>query len=87
MLEFDASIFGCEVPVGLCVIGISVVLPGGDFLAEGLLIGNAAVEALGRKDAEFGLRQIEPTAVLWSVVPFEALDQPPSFGCRKGFVE
>jgi hypothetical protein len=25
--------------------------------------------------------------VLWSVVPFEAFDQPPGFGGRKGFVE
>ena len=34
-----------------------------NFLDEGLLIGNPAVEALGRQDAEFGLCQIKPTAV------------------------
>jgi hypothetical protein len=28
--------------------GIAVVLPGGDFLDEGLFVGNAAIEALGR---------------------------------------
>ena len=28
MLKFDASIFGGELPVGLGVIGIAVVLPG-----------------------------------------------------------
>src|SRR6266852_180607 len=33
------------------------------------------------------LRQIEPTAVLWGVAPFEAFDQPPGFGGRKGFVK
>ena len=77
MLEFDAGIGGCEVPVGLGVVGIAVVLPCGDFLDEGLFVGNATVEALGRQDAEFGLGQIEPAAVLWSVVPFEALDQTP----------
>ena len=87
MLEFDACIGGCELPVGLGVVGISVVFPGGDFGDEGLLVGDAAVEALGRQDAEFRLRQVEPTAVLWSVVPFEALDQPPGFSGRKGFVE
>ena len=54
------------------MIGIAVVLPGGDFLDQGLLIGNPAIEALGRQHAEFGLRQIKPTAMLWSVVPFEA---------------
>jgi hypothetical protein len=34
MLEFDASIFCGELPVGLGVVGIAVVLPGGDFLDE-----------------------------------------------------
>src|SRR6266704_4012535 len=86
MPEFDARTGGCEVPVGLSVVGIAVVLPGGDFIDEGLFIGDSAVETLGRQNAEFGLRQIEPTAVLWSVVPFEAFDQPPSFGGRKGWL-
>jgi hypothetical protein len=69
------------------VVGIAVALPGGDFLNEGLLVGNPAVEALGGQDPEFGLRQIKPTAMLWRVVPFEALDQPPGFGGRESFVE
>ena len=48
MLEFGASIFCGELPVGLGVVGIAVVLPGGDLLDESLFVGNAAVEALGR---------------------------------------
>src|SRR5262249_42793344 len=36
------------VPVGLGVVGIAVVLPGGDFVDEDLFVGNAAIEALGR---------------------------------------
>ena len=87
MLQFDTSIRGCEVPIGLGVVGIAVLLPSSDFLDEGLFVGNPAIEALGRQDAEFGFRQIEPTAVLWGVVPFEALDQAPGFDGRKGFVE
>ena len=87
MLEFDASVWGCEVPIGLGVIGIAVLLPGGDFVDEGLFVGDAAVEALRPQDAEFRLRQIEPAAVLWRVMPFESLDQPPGFGGRKGLVE
>lgn len=63
------------------------MLPCCDFLDEDLFVGNPAVEALGRKHPEFGLRHIQPTAVLWSVVPFEALDQPPGFGGWKGVVE
>ncbi len=74
MLELDAG-GGCrELPVGLGVIGVAVVLPGGYFFDEGLFIGYAAVEALGGQHAEFGLRQIEPAAMLWRVVPFEALN-------------
>ena len=55
------------------------MLPGGDFRDEDLFVGNAAVEALGGKDAKLGFRQIEPTAVLGCVVPFEPLDQPSGF--------
>ena len=74
-------------PVGFGVVGISIAFPGVDFVDQGLFVRDTAVEALGRQDAEFGLRQIEPTAVLWSVVPFETFDQPPGFGGRKGFIE
>src|SRR5208283_1884324 len=63
------------------------MLPGGDLVSEDLLIGDAAVETLGRQDAEFRLGQIEPAAVLWRVTPFEPLDQPPGFGGREGLVE
>jgi hypothetical protein len=50
MLKFGASIFGGELPIGLGVVGIAVVLPGGDFLDEGLFVGNAAIEAPGLYD-------------------------------------
>ena len=55
MLKFQARIFGGELPIGLGVIGIAVVLPRGDFLDEGLFVGNAAIEALGPLGPEFGL--------------------------------
>ena len=87
MFEFDARVGGCEAPIGFGVVRIAVVLPGGDFVDEGLFVGDATVEALGGQDAEFGFRQIEPASVLWRVMPFEALDQPPGFGGRKGLVE
>jgi hypothetical protein len=61
--------------------GVAIVLPGGDFVDEVCLSGDAAIETLERQNAEFGLRQID-----WSVVPFEAFDQPPGFGGRKGFI-
>jgi hypothetical protein len=46
VLEFDAGIFGCELPIGLGVVEVAVALPGGDFIGEDLLFGDAAVEAL-----------------------------------------
>jgi hypothetical protein len=49
MLEFDASIFGGELPVGLGVVGIAVVLPGGDFVDEDLFVGNTAIESQSRR--------------------------------------
>ena len=76
MPEFDACGRSCEVPVGLGVSGISILLPGGDFIDQGLFVGDAAIEALGRQDAELGFRQIEPAAMLRGVVPFKAFDQP-----------
>jgi hypothetical protein len=48
VLEFDASIGSCEVPIGLGMSGITVVLPSGNLLDEGLFVGDAAIEALGR---------------------------------------
>ena len=41
MLEFDAGVIGRELPVGLGVVGISIILPSCDFV--GLFAGNAAV--------------------------------------------
>lgn len=87
MLEFNSILFGGELPIGLGVGGIAVVLPSGNFFDQGLLVGDTAVEALRRKDPEFGPRQIEPAAVFGGVMPFEALDQPPGFGGRKSLVE
>ena len=47
-LSLVRAFFGGELPIGLGVVGIAVVLPSGDFLDEGLFVGNAAIEALGR---------------------------------------
>jgi len=46
VLEFDASVRRCEVPVRRGVIGIAVVFPGGDFVDERVFIRNAPVETL-----------------------------------------
>jgi len=46
MLEFDAGVIGCELPVGFGVMGIAISLPSGDLMDEDSLVGDAAVEAL-----------------------------------------
>ena len=69
MLELDTSVLGCELPVCVGVIGISVVFPGCDFVDEGVFVGDGAVETLSGEDTEFGFRQIEPAAVLGRVDP------------------
>ena len=74
-------------PIGLGVVGVAVLLPGGDFRGELLLVGDAAVEALGREDGEFGLGHVEPASVLGRVMPLEAFDEAARFGGREGFVK
>src|ERR1700730_19288584 len=86
MLEFDAGVVGRELPVGFGVMGIAISFPCGDLVDEDFLIGDAAVETLRRENGEFGLGHIEPTAVLWRVMPFEPLDEPSCFICRKSLV-
>jgi hypothetical protein len=54
MLEFNAGIVGCELPIGFGVVFVAVFFPSRDFFDEGFPVGNAAVEALGQRDAEFG---------------------------------
>ncbi len=67
---------GCgELPIRLGVVFVSSGFPGGDFLNEVLLVGDAPIETLTGQKAEFGFSHIEPTAVLWRVVPLEPFDQ------------
>jgi hypothetical protein len=37
-----------KLPVGRGVVGIAVMLPGGDLVDEDLFVGNTAIEALRR---------------------------------------
>ena len=60
MLEFDAGVCFGELPVRIGAVGISGILPSRDFVDEGIFVRDAAIEALGRKDAEFGLCHIAP---------------------------
>ena len=72
--QLNACVVSCELPVGLDVVFVAIVLPGGDFVDQCRLVGNAAVQALGCEHAEFELRHVKPTAVLWRVMP--CMDAP-----------
>ena len=63
-------------PVGLGVVLVAVVLPCVDFVGEDLLVGDAAIQTLRSEHAELGFGHVEPTALLGSVVPFEAPGAP-----------
>ncbi len=74
-------------PICLGVVLVAVILPCADLVGEGSLIVDAAIQTLRREHAEFGFGHIEPTAVLGSVMPFEALDEPPRFDGGKSFIK
>ena len=40
MFELNASVLAGEVPIRFGVIDVAIVLPGGDFVDEDMLIGN-----------------------------------------------
>ena len=74
-------------PVGFGMMLIAVGLPCVDFAGEDLLVGDAAIQTLGRENAEFGFRHVEPAAVFGRVMPFEALDEPARLGGGESLVE
>jgi hypothetical protein len=52
-----------------------------------LFVGNAPIRTLRRQHAQFGFREVQPASMFGRVVPLEPLDEPPGFGCRKGFIK
>ncbi len=77
----------CELPIGLGVVLVSVALPGGHFFVEGLLVGDAAGQALPGQNGELGFGHVEPASVLGRVTPFKPFDEAAGFGGGEGGVE
>ena len=86
-LQLHAGVSGGELPIGFDMFLVAGILPGGDFLGQGLLVGDTSIETLARQHAEFGLGHVQPTAVFGCVVPFEPLDEAARLGRGEGFVE
>ena len=87
MLEFDAGVIGDEAPVGLGVVPVAVFDPGIDLASEGVIVGDAPIEALASQDGEFGFRQIKPGPMLGREDPLEAVDQAARLSGGEGLVE
>jgi hypothetical protein len=51
VLEFDAGIFGCEVPIGFGMVAVAVARPRCDLRNECLVVGDTAIEALRGQSA------------------------------------
>ena len=62
------------------------MLPGGDLVDQGLLVRDAAVEALGLRTPSSNSARSSQLQC-FGVVPFEAFDQPAGFGGREGFIK
>ena len=82
MMQLHAGIFGGELPVGLGVVFVPACLPSLHFPDEAVLVRDASIQALGRQDAEFGLRHVQPASVLRRVVNLETFRQ--ATGLRRG---
>ena len=74
-------------PVGRGVLAVADSFPCLDLFLQHLLIGDAAVEALGGENRAFGFRQIQPTPVFGCVVPREPFNKAAGFGGGKGVVK
>src|ERR1700689_1717762 len=58
---------------------IAMAPPSSDLSFEGLLVGDAAAQALAGQNAEFGFGHVEPTSMFGRVVPFEPLYETARF--------
>ena len=86
-LELDPGVFGCELPIGLGVVLVSMALPSGDFFFQSWLVGNASAQALSRQNGEFGFGHVEPTSMFGRVMPFKPVGEAARFGGGEGRVE
>jgi hypothetical protein len=80
--ELDPGVFGCELPIGLGVVLVSMALPSGDFFFQSRFVGNASAQAWARQNGEFGFGHVEPTSMFGRVMPFEPIGEAARYGRR-----
>ena len=66
---------------------VSSRLPSIHFVLDFVEVIDSAVQALLDEHVEFDLGHIEPTAVLWRVMPFETPGETARLGGLEGFIK
>ena len=87
VLELDAGVFGGEPPIHRRRTAVALGLPGPHGGLQGLLVADAPVGTLATEYAELGFGDIEPAAVLRSLVDLEAVPDPFGFRRLEGLVQ
>ena len=72
MLKFYTYVRSGKVPIYLGLPVIPIAIPRGDVALHSYQIGNSSIQALPIQGATLDLCHIEPTAVFWRVMDFEA---------------
>jgi len=85
--QLDPGILCCESPPHSRLRPIAMALPSSDFVPQHRHFVDPTVEALPRKNTQFGLRHIQPTAMLGRIVDLQSLPQSPRLHGGKGFVQ
>ena len=73
--HFQIGVLPSERPLDTSLLVVSAPLPGIDFTGEGVTVGQAPIQALAIKDANFDFRHVQPTGVLRGVVKDDATQQ------------
>ena len=73
--HFQIGVLPRERPLDTSLLGVSAPLPCIDFTGEGVTVGQAPIQALAIKDANFDFRHVQPTGVLRGVVKDDATQQ------------
>src|SRR6266576_4720600 len=73
--ELDACVVGGELPVDLALVGVDLVLPGGELTVQEFDIAKPPGEALPGQGGELDLGDVEPGSAPGRVVDLQALRQ------------
>src|SRR5690606_24447329 len=86
-LQLDARILCCETPVNLGLLCVAFMLPGSDLAAQGINVGNSALQALPLEDRQFDFSDVQPAAMFRCVVPLDALSKASGLSRREALVQ